>query len=378
MFKNHLEMIGRNESPSKKAKFWQSYIRSLKGSEDIRAHETPRAGRPYSSYLDAPSTFRSIYEEPATANERVQSHGYRYLPVSRDTYGYSPRAIYDHHYSRTTNYDAERAWNDHLKRMQEIERRYPSRYGLYLKDKPYTPNALVPLEYEPEDKLLQELNKARRSPSPSRVRRAGSEPYVPPPSYWSGAAPAPAVRAPSVFDRAPSVFDRAPSVFDRAASLAPFTRPLFRASSLEPLDELFASKSDEKPEKSEKPERLERAGSPSPTPVKAGRWGPRPNEVSFDADGLPVFPRNRFRDMLEPNPNAPISAFTRDPFWWDMEDLAPIRARSPFRAMSMPRASSPPITRDSFLSPIKNRYLWTKHPARPLTPAEEEELFENF
>ncbi|XP_037823989.1 uncharacterized protein LOC119612300 isoform X4 [Lucilia sericata] len=161
MFKNHLEMIGRNESPSKKAKFWQSYIRSLKGSEDIRAHETPRASRPYSSYLDSPATYRSIYDEPATANERVQSHGYRYLPVSRDTYGYSPRAIYDHHYSRTipANYDAEKAWNDHLKRMQEIERRYPSRYGLYLKDKPLTPNSLVPLEYEPEDKLLQELNK---------------------------------------------------------------------------------------------------------------------------------------------------------------------------------------------------------------------------
>ncbi|XP_037948384.1 uncharacterized protein LOC119679875 [Teleopsis dalmanni] len=162
MFKSHLEMIGRNETPSKKAKFWQSYIRSLKGSEDIRAHEAPRASRPYSSYLDSPATYRSIFDEPATANQRVQSHGYRYLPVSRDTYGYSPRAIYDHHYSRTipANYDAEKAWNDHLKRMQEIERRYPSRYGLYLKDKPYTPNALVPLEYEPEDKLLQELNKA--------------------------------------------------------------------------------------------------------------------------------------------------------------------------------------------------------------------------
>ncbi|XP_005191486.1 uncharacterized protein LOC101901052 isoform X3 [Musca domestica] len=336
MFKSHLEMIGRNESPSKKAKFWQSYIRSLKGSEDIRAHETPRAGRPYSSYIDSPSTYRSIFDEPSTANERVQSHGYRYLPVSRDTYGYSPRAIYDHHYSRTipANYDAERAWNDHLKRMQEIERRYPSRYGLYLKDKPYTPNALVPLEYEPEDKLLQELNKARRSPSPAgRVRRAGSEPYVPPPSYWTGNAPS-ASRA----SRAPSLFDRAPSVFDRAASLAPFTRPLFRASSLEPLDELFAR--------------------------------------------LPVFhPRNRFRDLLDPNPNAPISAFTRDPFWWDMDDLVPFRASSPFRAgsplraLSVPRASSP-ITRDSFLSPVKNRYLWSKHPARPLTPAEEEELFE--
>ncbi|XP_065355294.1 uncharacterized protein Mf isoform X4 [Calliphora vicina] len=318
MFKNHLEMIGRNESPSKKAKFWQSYIRSLKGSEDIRAHETPRASRPYSSYLDAPATYRSIYDEPATANERVQSHGYRYLPVSRDTYGYSPRAIYDHHYSRTipANYDAEKAWNDHLKRMQEIERRYPSRYGLYLKDKPTTPNALVPLEYEPEDKLLQELNKARRSPTPapSRYRRAGSEPYVPPPTYLN--------RAPSAA-RAPSMFDRAPSVFDRATSLAPFTRPLFRASSLEPLDELFAR--------------------------------------------LPIFhPRNRFRDMLEPNPNAPISAFTRDPFWWDMDDLAPIRAHSPFRATSVPRGGS--VARDSFLSPVKNRYLWTRHPVRPLTP----------
>lgn len=107
------------------------------------------------------------------------------------------------------------------------------------------------------------------TPAPSRVRRAGSEPYVPPPSYWS--------RAPSTA-RAPSVFDRAPSVFDRATSLAPFTRPLFRASSLEPLDELFASKL-------AKPSVCERAGSPSPTPVKAGRWGPRPTEVAYDADG---------------------------------------------------------------------------------------------
>lgn len=33
MFKNHLAMIGYNESPNKKAKFWQSYIRSLKGKD---------------------------------------------------------------------------------------------------------------------------------------------------------------------------------------------------------------------------------------------------------------------------------------------------------------------------------------------------------
>lgn len=113
---------------------------------------------------------------------------------------------------------------------------------------------------------------ARRSPSPrpSRYTRAGSEPYVPPPTYWS--------RAPSV-SRAPSAFERArslaPSLFDRARSLAP--RPLFRASSLEPLDELFDSKLADR--------NFERAGSPSPTPVKAGRWGPRPTEVSYDANG---------------------------------------------------------------------------------------------
>lgn len=162
MFKNHLEMIGRNETPSKKAKFWQSYIRSLKGSEDIRAHETPKP-RAYSAYVDSPPAYRSIFDEPATPSERIHSLGYRYQPVSRDTYGYSPRAIYDHHYSRTipASYDAERAWNEHLKRMQEIEHRYPSRYGLYLKDKPTAPNALIPLEYEPEDKLLQQLNKGK-------------------------------------------------------------------------------------------------------------------------------------------------------------------------------------------------------------------------
>lgn len=31
MFKNHLDMIGRNEPIQRKAKFWQSYVRSLKG-----------------------------------------------------------------------------------------------------------------------------------------------------------------------------------------------------------------------------------------------------------------------------------------------------------------------------------------------------------
>lgn len=41
MFKNHLEMIGRNETASKKARFWQSFVRSLKGKiMMIEQHET--------------------------------------------------------------------------------------------------------------------------------------------------------------------------------------------------------------------------------------------------------------------------------------------------------------------------------------------------
>lgn len=157
MFKQHLEMIGRNESPSKKAKFWQSYIRSLKGSDDIRAQDSPtrRTYKPLSGYPEFTPSFRSIYDEPSTAAERITGSGYRYMPVHRETYGYSPRAIYAHHYGRPTynesprKYDHEKAWNDHLDRMSEIEKRYPSRYGLYLKDKPLS---MWPLEYEPENK----------------------------------------------------------------------------------------------------------------------------------------------------------------------------------------------------------------------------------
>ncbi len=33
MLKNHLDMIGRNEPVQRKAKFWQSYVRALKGKQ---------------------------------------------------------------------------------------------------------------------------------------------------------------------------------------------------------------------------------------------------------------------------------------------------------------------------------------------------------
>jgi hypothetical protein len=177
MFKQHLQMIGYNESPNKKAKFWQSYVRSLKGSDDIRAQETRHYDfdrRPLSHH------FSHLYEDVSDPHSRVQVPGYRYLPVHRETYGYSPRAIYPHHYASRpirparqvspvpssfgredvkaflnarSARDVERAYDDHLKRMKEIEHRYPSRYGLYLKDRPHS---LLPqdVEYEPETKPI--------------------------------------------------------------------------------------------------------------------------------------------------------------------------------------------------------------------------------
>lgn len=181
----------------------------------------------------------------------------------------------------------------------------------------------------------------------------------------------------------------------------------------------------------------------SPTPVKAGRWGPRSSEVAFDPDGnwffaipesilaslayfrfaqkllnqisyqhsqiheskrsslifasvsfdflnwnpsyeicreplallitaacylyahsgLPIyrggFPRHNCLDnLLNPRASLPPSAVTRDPFWYDLGDLEGLR---PFRASSY----LPPSLRDSYLSPIKRRFLWTRHPIRP-------------
>jgi hypothetical protein len=132
MFKNHLAMIGFNESPNKKAKFWQSYVRSLKGSEDIRANEGREEFRNRTPF--------TIYDDSAAASTRIHNPGYRYLPVSRDTYGYSPRNIYSHSATRPVSIsrapvNAQQAWDDHIDRMKELERRYPSRYGLYLRDK---------------------------------------------------------------------------------------------------------------------------------------------------------------------------------------------------------------------------------------------------
>lgn len=102
LLKTHLDIISRNEPISHKAKFWQSYMRALKGTDDMRAPEQtlrPRSVfRPYmydypefSSKLDTWPYNKSIYEDPIAPLDRINTAGYRYQPISRETYGYTPR-----------------------------------------------------------------------------------------------------------------------------------------------------------------------------------------------------------------------------------------------------------------------------------------------
>lgn len=70
-------------------------------------------------------------------------------------------------------FDAHKAWQEHLDRLSAIDRLYPSRYGLYLKDRAYpitdlstsapafepsrfrslsAPRSLKGVEYEPDNK----------------------------------------------------------------------------------------------------------------------------------------------------------------------------------------------------------------------------------
>lgn len=95
-FRQHFDMISMHEPVQRKAKFWTSYVRALKGTEDMRAEEsTSTRRRPFS---EMPDLFQSRFDDmlpksSEDANTRIRAPGYRYQPVSRETYGYSPRAI---------------------------------------------------------------------------------------------------------------------------------------------------------------------------------------------------------------------------------------------------------------------------------------------
>ncbi|XP_058813002.1 uncharacterized protein LOC131677294 isoform X2 [Topomyia yanbarensis] len=91
MFRQHLEMIGSYEPISKKARFFNTYLKSLKGSQDIVAKEK----RGYQSSFES-----SSYSDSTCAVERIRAPGYHYNPVSKDTYGVTPRKINTRDFAR--------------------------------------------------------------------------------------------------------------------------------------------------------------------------------------------------------------------------------------------------------------------------------------
>ncbi|XP_069677750.1 uncharacterized protein Mf isoform X2 [Periplaneta americana] len=138
MLKNHLDMIGRNEPIQRKAKFWQSYVRALKGTDDMRAPERT-SSRPRGVFRPLLADFpelssgwpygKSIYEEPLHAVDRISVPGYRYLPVSRETYGYSPRNLYPAPYRPGTLLrfrSAKESLEFNLKRIEQKEELFRS------------------------------------------------------------------------------------------------------------------------------------------------------------------------------------------------------------------------------------------------------------
>ncbi|KAK7863283.1 hypothetical protein R5R35_005327 [Gryllus longicercus] len=273
LLKNHLDMIGRNEPVTRKARFWQSYVRALKGSDDLRAPEPsvrPRRGLFRPLLADFPELAhswpltKSIYDDPSLAADRMAVPGYRYLPVSRETYGYSPRNLYPGlPYTAADRYRPEswidpRAWRDRLERLDRLG---PA--GAYW---------MSPL----------------RGRSSSPMPRAGSVPPMP-----------------------------------------------LRTSSPPPR----------------------RSYTPPPE-------APSEKQVAFNYAGQPIYTRGGITrrplsELLEPLTSLPMSRITRDPWWWEYPELRPYV--SPW---SLP-SHAPFYLRDSYLSPVKRSYLWSKHPIRP-------------
>lgn len=69
----------------------------------------------------------------------------------------------------------------------------------------------------------------------------------------------------------------------------------------------------------------------------------------------PIYLSRPYSSLYNPSPSLPMSAIVRDP-WWYGAGLRPYSY--------VPRY--PSALRTSYLSPIKNRYLWTRHPMRVL------------
>ncbi|KAF6212519.1 hypothetical protein GE061_013042 [Apolygus lucorum] len=288
-------MIGRNEPIQRKAKFWQSYVRALKGNnysdnkrtvnfshskfhsvgtDDIRAPEATH----YSRYPSSRGIFRpildtfpswpaskSIYDDPIAACDRMSVPGYRYLPISRETYGLSPRNIYPHNYSSLSRAPRS-ADTDYATRIRGEFKHDNEGHFQYEYYQP--PCTWDPTEGRQHDQAF--LN--------PQDRRRGNRPFV-----------------------------------------------------------------------------------------KEYTVGPDGAKVPlYTYTGKPIYSRGGFSkryipDLYSPKNDIPMTRWEREHWWWAYP------SPKPFEAPYIPMNHNPFFLRDSYLSPVKNTYLWRDHPIRPFT-----------
>ncbi|XP_073981422.1 myofilin isoform X1 [Rhodnius prolixus] len=310
---NHLDMIGRNEPIQRKAKFWQSYVRALKGpkypltdrthmfafsrdhsigTDDIRAPDATHYSRYPTSrgifrpLLDFPSWphVKSIFDDPVHPSDRISVPGYRYLPISRETYGLTPRNIYPHHYSSIDRYP----------RLADHD--YSTRVGGEFKHDEHGHfqfQYFVPWsDWDP----VEGRQAAQKHLNPA-YRRLGTKPFV-----------------------------KEYTVGPDGAKV-----PLYTYTDLlkEPVKSVF----------------IKDYVPPYSSPI-------------YSRGGITKRP---MVDLFEPKNWIPLSRYTRDPWWWQYPQY------KPFEAPYVPMKHSPFYLRDSYLSPVKNTYLWRDHPIRPFS-----------
>jgi len=299
-FKQHFDMISLNEPVTRKAKFWQSYVRALKGQDDMRAEDSlarrprPRLLSEFPSFIRSP-IFDDLNPYSGDPHTRIFAPGYRYLPVSRETYGYSPRNLSG--LDRPSN--------------------YRPRPDLRAGSVPPRASSVPPFDL---DSFRGSSVPRGRSVSPFRA------PSVPPfraSSPIRGSSP---IRASSVPPQAdsdlPYWYTHNPRAYYPYASRYPLS--YWRPSSWDTSD------------------------TPTARPYLGDLYSP---------GGYRYRP---YLDMLEPSPYLPVTAVTRNPWWYDAYGLKPI-SYIPRSVLTYPSA-----LRNSYLSPVRNNYVWSRHPLRPL------------
>lgn len=80
MFRDYIEcVVGINQPITKKANFINSYLGALSGKRDLRAQDK------------TPENYK--LGQRGAVGDRVRDSNYKYSPISKETYGITPRKL---------------------------------------------------------------------------------------------------------------------------------------------------------------------------------------------------------------------------------------------------------------------------------------------